>query len=859
MPFSTLVYFYARRLRAHPVQELLAGLGIAVGVALIFSVQVANNSVTGGSSQVVQSITAGADLQLRALGPAGLPESIADRARRLPGVKLAGPVLSLTGSVRAESGRSAVVQFASADASLPLIAGLARNLEQSHLTPANQELPGILLPRATARKLGIELSPTAGLSRPAPIVTLLIRGRAVRANVIAVLGSEDVGPLAGALAAILDLEALQRIAGMPKKISSVLVQEQPGRRAQVLEELHRLARRTASVVPADQDVALLRQATVPSDRATGFFAFVSGLVGLLLAFGAMLMSIPERRRMVADLRIQGTGPWALAELLLFQALCLGVVASLVGVGLGDVLSRSVFHQTPGYLALAFPLGTDTVIGWEPVVLSLLGGVLATCLAALPPLLDLRTSRAVDAVYFDGGEPGQALKLRTRVSMFAAALCFLALSILLPLLLGASAAVAAIVALAFATVCAIPLAFTGILHAAEWAAGRLPATNMLLVATRTLRATTARSLALAATGAIAVYGTVAANGAHKDLLRGLYRDYTAYVSSAPLWVAGPKDYLATSSFPTEGIPERLRQVPGVAAVREYRGGFVDAFGRRLWLIARSPAAPRLLPAGQVLAGRRATAERLLRSGGWIAISQQLAREQHVGVGGRLTVPSPTGPAAFRIAALTTNLGWAPGALVMSAGDFVKDWAASDPTALELDLSASAEPAAVRSRVQATLGAGSSLVAQSSSARAEEADALAREGLSRLSQIALLLTAAAVLAMTAAIGASIWQRRPALASLRIQSFRPAQLRLILLWEAGLVVASGAVLGAAAGIYGHALIDLYLRSITGFPTVFSPAPLSGLIAIAGIVGATLLLLAGPGLIASRVPPGAALQEQG
>jgi putative ABC transport system permease protein len=691
------------------------------------------------------------------------------------------------------------------------------------------------------------------------LVTVLIRGRAVRANVVAVLGQEDVGALSNALAAIVDLESLQSLAGLPKQISTVLVQARPGSRELVRHELQRLVGAGEIVSAATEDIALLHQATVPSDEATGFFAFVSGLVGLLLAFGAMLMSIPERRRMIADLRIQGTSSLALAQLLLFQALCLGFLASVLGILLGDLLSRSIFHQTPGYLALAFPLGTATVIGWKPVLLSLAGGVAATCLAACPPLLDLRRSRAVDAVYHEGGEPGQAMSARVRVGLFAAALALVAVSVLLPLLLGASAAVLAIVCLAVAAVLAIPLTFTMVLALAELVAARLPGTNMLLVASRTLRATTARSLALAATGAIAVYGTVAANGAHGDLLKGLYRDYSQYVASADVWVANPHDYLATSTFRAGALPGKVAAVPGVAAVREYQGAFMDAFGRRVWLIARPSDSRSLIPAGQIVTGDRRLAEQRLRSGGWVSVSAQIARQQHVRVGGRFTLPSATGPVAFRVAATTTNLGWAPGAVILNRADYRRAWRVSDPTALEVELRTGASAQATIAAVRRTLGAGSALEVQSSSARASEADGLAREGLDRLTQIALLLTVAAILAMTAAIGASIWQRRASLASLRIQSFRPAQLRIILFWESGLVVATGSLVGGAAGLYGHALIDLYLRAMTGFPTEFAAAVPQGLLVMGGIVGSTLALLAGPGVIASRVPPSLALREPG
>jgi putative ABC transport system permease protein len=859
MPLSAHVYFYMRRLRSHPVQEALAGLGIAAGVALVFAVQVANGSITSDSGHVVHSIVGVADLQVRARDSAGFDQGYASRVSALPGVRLAAPVLDVDGTVVGPRGRSAVVQIASANASLPAIAGVKRNLEQAHLTPREPNLPGVLLPRATAHALGVTLHPSAGIPQPAPVVTLRVRGRAVRANVISVLGAEDVGALADALAVIAPLESLQQIAGLPNRISQILVKSQPGKRNQVRRELDALVGGRLNVAPATADVQLLGQATVPSDEATGFFAFVSGLVGVLLAFSAMLLSTPERRRVIADLRIQGTRPRDLAQLLMFQALCLGLVASFVGIVIGDLLSRSIFHQSAGYLALAFPLGTQTVIGWQPVLLALLGGVVATCLAACPPLLDLRRSRAVDAVYFDDGEPGQALSGRARVRLFAAAVVLAGVAVAAPLLLGPSTAVVAIVCLGFAALLAIPLTFTLVLRVADALATRPHGPNMLLMATRTLRATTARSLALAATGAIAVYGTVAANGAHNDLLKGLYRDYSQYVSTASLWVTNPGDYLATNTFQPGDLSARIAGLPSVAGVRDYQGGFLDAYGRRIWLIARSPAADSMLPPQQVVAGSARAADERLRAGGWIAASAQIAHQQHARIGGWISLPTPSGTMRYRLAATTTNLGWSPGAIVLNQNDYRRAWHDTSPTALEIDVRPGVSVAAAETSVQRALGPASALRVQTSPGRANEADALAREGLDRLTQIALLLTIAAVLAMAAAMGASMWQRRPSLSSLRIQSFRPSQLRLILLFESGLVLATGCLAGAIAGIYGHALIDLYLRSVTGFPAPFAMAVPQGLETIAAIVGAALLVLAGPGVVASRVPPSLALQEQG
>ena len=81
MPLSALIYFYGRRLRTHPVQEALAGLGIAVGVALVFAVLVASGSVTSGSGQIVKSAVGAANLQLRARSSSGFDQRLTNRAR----------------------------------------------------------------------------------------------------------------------------------------------------------------------------------------------------------------------------------------------------------------------------------------------------------------------------------------------------------------------------------------------------------------------------------------------------------------------------------------------------------------------------------------------------------------------------------------------------------------------------------------------------------------------------------------------------------------------------------------------------------------------------------------------------------
>jgi putative ABC transport system permease protein len=687
-------------------------------------------------------------------------------------------------------------------------------------------------------------------------VTLDVRGRAVPVAVVAVLGPETIGALSGAMAAIAPLAFVQRLTGLSGRVTRILVTTAPGQRGAVQRELTALAGGRLTVASADQDISLLKQALAPNNEATGFFVLVGGIVGLLLAFNAMLLTVPERRRVIADLRMQGVRPRQLARMLLFQAVCLGLAASLVGLAAGDFLSRTLFHTTPSYLSAAFALGSQTVIGLRPLLVSFGGGILATCLAAAPPLLDLRRSRAVDAVYFEDGEPGQALDSRAQLRLFLAGAALILVSSG-PLLLWPSAIVPATIGLAVATLLAIPFAFKLVVLATERLAALSSRLNMLTVAVRALRATTVRSLALAATGAIAVFGCVVAEDSHNDLLHGLYRDYSEYVSTADLWVVNNNDDLATSGFPAGGLPARIAAVPGVARVRTYQGGFLDFGGRRVWIIARAASAPAPIPASQLLEGDVVAATARLRQGGWITVSQQIAAVRHVRVGGTLVLPTPSGPVAYRVAATTTNLGWSAGAIILSGANYRRAWASPEATALEVDTSAGANVAGVKRAVQGVLGSHTALTVQTSAERAAQADALARQGLSRMSQITTLLMIAAALAMAAAIGAGIWQRRSSLAALRIHSFSPWQLRGVLTYESVLVLGTGGIVGAGAGVYGHLLCDRYLRLTTGFPAPFAVEGVHTIQTILLIVVGALAVLAIPGYVASQVPPQLALQD--
>jgi putative ABC transport system permease protein len=853
---ESLLYFYGRRLRTHPIQELLAGLGIAIGVALALAVLVANGSISGSANEVVRAVVGRADVQLQARSSRGFDARLLRETLAVPGVRRAAPLLEQRAVLAGPSGRRVAVELASLDTRLAALSG---RLAGSFVAGGLRLVHGALLPSATAQELGMPDAADGAFVKPLPPVRVLLRGHARTVPVAAVLGREAIGPVAHARVAMLPLRRLQELAGMRGRLTRVLVELEPGREARTRAALAALARRhDVDLVPATAEAGLLAQALGPSDQATGFFAAISALLGFLLAFNAMLLTAPERRRMLAELRIQGFKPRQLVGLLLFQALVLGAVASLVGVAAGSLLSHGVFSAAPDYLSPAFVLGTSTVVGMWPIALALGGGTLACCCAAAPPLLDLRRGRAVDAVFHSGGAPGNALPADARRWLFAASLALLAVATAV-LMTAPSAALLACGLLALATVLAIPTTFAAVVRVAEALTARVDWLNMLSVALLALRATTVRSLALAATGAVAVFGSVAIGGARNDLLRGIARYTDDYVATADLWVVNPLDNQATNDIAGAGHVRRVAAVPGVAAVRRYRGGFLDLGSRRVWVIARSSADPAMLPASQLVRGDLAQATGRLRAGGWVALSDQMASARHVRVGDAVVVPTPTGDVRLRVAATTTNLGWPPGTMTMSAADYRRAWATAAPSALEVDVAPGADLAAVRSGVERAVDAAAGgLLVETAAERGAGIDASARAAVARLGQISTLLLFAAVLAMAAAMGAAIWQRRASLAALRVQSFSPRQLWRVLLLEASVVLGAGCLTGALFGVYGQVVMDRYLRTVTGFPVASTLAGWPTLQIVVLVVLAALFVVAIPGWFAARVPPQVGLQDQ-
>lgn len=845
-PLNAL-HLYRVRLRARFWQECFAVLGIAAGVALLFASQVANSSLQSSVSQLSRGIAGSATLQLLARDPHGFPAGALARVRAIPGVRVAAPVLEAGAQASGPHG-SASVQLIGADKSLSELGGtLVRGTD---LRPFG-DIGAVVLPAPLARRLGTR--------KFGQEVDFTLDGRTAEAPLYSQLHAGQVGALVDSPVAIVPLSLAQAMTGLHARVSRILIQPAAGSQARVRTALEQLAGERENVETIDYEQQLFAKAAAASNQSTALFSAISALVGFLFAFNAVLLTVPQRRRLVVDLRRDGYTPRTVIAVLLLDAIVLGLVACVLGLALGEELSIHVLHSNPAFLSLAFAVGSERFVSWQSVAFAIAGGMGAAIVAVLTPLRDILSRDPLAALGLrpgpgEGEGRGASAYATPAHAALAGVACLIAATAIL--LAAPDAAIPGMVLLVAALLLVLPFAL-GLALALVGRLARLSTGVVPHVATMELGAAGARAVAIAATGAIAIFGSVAIQGAHGDLLHGLENAAQDMNASTDVWVSPAGSYNLLNTTPFAPVDRaKLEGVAGVRAVGLYRSGLLD-FGQRRVLVIAPPAQARpLLPATQLVRGDLHRAEERVRGGGWLVLSEAIAAEHHLHIGQALALPTPV-PRTLRIAALSTNIGWAPGAIVMNADDYARAWGTGDASAYSVLLRPGVPPARAVLDIRRALGPHSGLGVQSAARHTLRQSALSRQALARLTQIATLIPIVAVLAMAAAMGAMIWQRRPRLAKLKLEGLPQADLWHTILLESLLLLGVGCLTGAIFGLYGQQLADRALAQTINFPVVYSVTALTALASLALMTSTALAILAIPGWFASSVPASLALQD--
>lgn len=817
------------RSRSVLLQLAFAAFGISVGVALLFGSQIASSTLTHSAAQLnTTQLVGAAQVQLDARGPEGFPESLLAEARRQPGVLNTLPIVERQATVIGRSGERSVdligVQPSSLSPTIPLLRRLsAKLLENAH---------GIALPESLEKDID------AGVA-----ARLQVGGRVVGTLVGGLLTPADLGPLAHSPVALTSVRYAQRVSRSGRRLTRIFVHYRPSESAAAIHALQILARRShVALHTANFDKELFGVAVAPESQSELLFSGISALVGFMFALNAMLVTIPARRKLIADLREDGADLKAILQVLLADALLMGIPASILGLVVGDGLSRLFFHTRPVYLSFAFPVGGSRFVTWQSAALAVAAGIAAAIAGALWPVRHILGRRFHQPHYW-------RLTRRTRLALLAIGALSLVLTTVI-LLVDTGAAVLGNATLILALVALLPLLFELVLRlfafvlrfvgggGAEGAIDELNAPQ-----------TRVRSLAIAALAAVAVLGIVEFQGVAANLKRGLDASAKNLDTNADVWIVprGSSSLLSTVSFDPLDTAT-LAKVPGVASVGVYRGSFLDWGRRRLWVIAPDASSRHIAPPSQLLSSTGPQAAARLRAGGWVLVSEVLAREHHLHVGQSFTLPSPR-PLTVRLAGITTNLGWPPGAVILSSSEYANGWEDVDPSAYEIRTAPGSAPAGVRDRIALALRGHPGLVVETAAQRAKRHYALAEQGLGRLTQIRHLVVVSAILALIAAMLSMLWQRRDRIAFNRSNGIPTPVLWRSLVCESAVLLVAGSFVGAVWGLYAQLLGSHFLAVVTGFPIVFNIEAGAAITGFALLSPIAVAILAVPGYFAASV----------
>jgi putative ABC transport system permease protein len=254
-------------------------------------------------------------------------------------------------------------------------------------------------------------------------VRVATRGKAGSYRVVGIARFGEVKALGQATFAVFDLRTAQDLFRKHGGYDSVMVAGRKGvAPAQVRRDVAAAMGSSAQVQTASAqdrfDLDGLKQGISFVKVILLVFGGVSVLVGAFTIFNTLSISVAQRSREFALLRMVGAGRAQVLRTVMVEALAVGLGASVLGLaaGLGIAQGLNALFES---MDLSFPIG-DTVFSARTIVVSLLVGTLVTLVAGLLPAR--RATRIAPVAALREADPaGRRVRLPGRIVRAATSL------------------------------------------------------------------------------------------------------------------------------------------------------------------------------------------------------------------------------------------------------------------------------------------------------------------------------------------------------------------------------------------------------------------------------------------------------
>ncbi len=847
-----------RHVQRHRLRTLLTFLGIVLGVGVIVAIALVNRSLTSSFQSTIDQIAGKAVLQV-SNGESGIIEAAFPIIRDTPGVRDAAVAVEGFLPVRgAEKERLYVYGV-----DLLTDTAIRDHRFVGATSDFDQALDFISQPDSIA--LTESFSHRLNLPLGAKITLTTSRGKQDY-TVRALLREEGMAKVFGGNLALMDLPLAQQALGKEGKLDIVDLTVEEGEKIEAVRE--RLVQRLegSAEVERPRKRGEQMELLLTSFRIGLFFVSLIALfVGFFLIYNTVAVSVIQRKREIGTLRCLGMKRGELLRLIVLEALILALIGSLAGSVFGWVLAQLALVAVGETVANLFSL-VDLASGiftLRELGLALASGLVVAVLAALHPALEaIRVSPLENARQTAWNPSFRGKKSwATRLGLF----CLVAspLIVFLPLPLsgpvqqfsvGVLGMLVFLLGLAF--LCPLVIDF-GVRWFWQWALQR-PGSSWVgaRLASDSLRRNPLRSGITVATLVISLAAifTIAAfvNSVRGSLLAWVDQMVTAdLIVSSGARTAGPRNVPLK-----EDLLPALKTVPGVKIVDLYRLIRSSYEGKPILIesfSARESAIVRTLP---MASGKGTQALQEMSEGKGVIISESFQSKFGKDANDTIELATPSGRIAFRILGVYVDYSSDVGSVLIDRALYKRYWREELVDAYDLWLEAGADQQAVIQNIKEQYGEPYQLFISTHSELRKAVVRIMEQSFVVNYAVEIVAVVVAIFSVINTLLASILDRTREIGVLRAIGATQAQVRGIVVLEAGWMGALGGLLGLFAGSimsYHHVVYNT--KVLTGWTFQFYyPYDVAVFSVIASVV---LCLIAGygPAKQAAAIPIVAAI----
>jgi putative ABC transport system permease protein len=828
----------------HPWQFGLSLLGIALGVAVYVSVELAGANAERAFELSTEAVLGRTTHQILG-GPRGVPETAYAELRKTGVLRNAAPVVE--GYVRAAGPDLATLTLLGLD---PFAEAGFRGYSRSQpeeTTGVGTSLftaPGaVLVSRQTAKDHGWNKGET---------VEILVAGQARKVTIIDWLDTPDdltAQQLRGLLVAdIATAQDLLSSWGFLTRIDLILGDEA------AVKRLSARLPETLELVSAAARARDVQEMTRSFEINLLMLSLLALVVGTYLIYNTMTFSVIQRRAIIGVLRAVGVTRRQIFSLVLSEAAILGLVGTVLGLLLGVLLAEVLVKLVARTINdLYFAVSVREVV-LDPLVL-FKGGVLglaAALLASSVPAFEA-TRVAPRVALTRSAAESRMRRYAPHLAMLGFALLVLsALTLYVPGGgLGAGFVCLFGLVAGFSLVAPLMTMFT----ARAMAPLMRPWGAFAPMAMRSVVANLSRTAVAVAALTIALSATLGV-GVMVDSFRHTVAGWLETRLRADIYVSVPS--AAAGAFLKPETIERIREVEGIEDISMGRSVTVRSELGTVTVLALRMGKESY--AGfPLLEGSPETTWPAFRNTEGVLVSEPFAYRNKVTLGNDILLDTDKGEQAFELVGVYRDYGSERGTLVMSRTTFDRYWDDRSYSALGVYLSAGIDDAAVI----ATLNSAVKSVQQVMIRSNQDLREASLEIFDRTFTITLVLrwltTGVAVVGMLGALMALQLERAREIAILRALGMTQGQV-----W--GVVGVQTSVMGLTAGLFSlpagvlMALVLIFVinRRSFGWTMDLTVDPALLLQSVAWAMLAALVAAVYPAYKLTRTPPAPALREE-